>query len=330
MRIGDIFSTKDSVGVAVVNLKVPRIISTLEILENCNKIIGMIENLKNGYPGLDLVIFPEYSLQGTSSNIDEMERKALTIPGPETDLLSDTCKSNSVWGVFSIAGEVNPKGLPYNTMILIDDKGNIVQKYRKIMPWTPKELWTPGNEIYVSEGPKGIKISLLICDDSNYPELWRECSAKGAELVCIGEGAMYPVKDIHIDLMKSMSFVNNIYAAVSNLTGNDGTYTYFGKSAVYGFDGHIVSSLDGEINGVTYAELSISQIREIRKEWVAENHIYKLLHRGYSGLSISDINLAGLHSCPFEFYKNWVENPKELATKVERDTNLKQKLEYWR
>ncbi len=58
-----------------------------EVLDNCAIIANMINGTKRAYPGLDLIVFPEYSTQGFHP--EKWSELTTTIDGPEVAIFAE-------------------------------------------------------------------------------------------------------------------------------------------------------------------------------------------------------------------------------------------------
>jgi amidase len=241
----------DAVGVAVVNYRMPRLRTQLEVLANAHKIRQMIEGLKLGLPGLDLVIFPAYSTHGLLHDGAEAVHVARGIPGDETAVLARACRNAGVWGVFSLTATHAAARLgqaPGNTLILMNDRGEIVQTQQMHRAGQDGK---PG----VCPGPKGMTV-MLAPDDGDATD---ESPDGQPELIvgCPGEPDAAPTP-------QALARARHSYVAVANASGFDGMRCHFGRSAVIGFDGHTLGECGEEDYGIQFVQLSKRLIRQAR------------------------------------------------------------------
>lgn len=177
----------------------------------------------------DLVVLPEtLTYYGTGLSMVDC---AEPIPGPSTKYFSELSKQHNL---YLVAGLVErDQHLVYNVAVLLGPDGEIVGKYRKVcLPRGEiEEGIQPGKDYPVFETRFG-KVGMMVCYDGFFPEVARELSNRGAEVIA------WPVWGCNPLLAAARACENHIYLVSSTYTAPSANWTI---SAVYGQDGQVLT-----------------------------------------------------------------------------------------
>lgn len=307
--LGGLNKTKHGVVIGMVQLQLPNVVTPADLKAQSERVASLVGKARRGYPSMDLVVFPEYSLHGLS--MDTNPAIMCTLDGPEVALLRKACVEHSIWGCFSLM-EKNPHGNPYNSGIIVDQQGEIRLYYRKLHPWVPVEPWEPGNlGIPVCDGPNGSKLALIICHDGMFPEMARECAYKGAEIMIRTAGYTAPIRHAWQITNQANAFQNLMVTASVCMCGSDGTFDSMGEAMIVDFDGVSMAHGGGRPDEIVCAEVRPDLVREARRTWGVENNIYQFGHRGYVAVR------GGARDCPYTFMKDLVAERYRLPWESE-------------
>lgn len=154
----------------------------------------------------DVILFPEgMTVVGNGKSYVEV---AESIPGPTTKRLGELArqkKSYIVAGIYEGEGKA-----VYNTAVLIDRKGNVAGKYRKV--YLPREEYerglTPGKSFPVFDTDFG-RVGIMICYDVFFPDPAKALAAQGAEMILL------PIWGGDETLAKARAIENRIFLVTS-------------------------------------------------------------------------------------------------------------------
>jgi predicted amidohydrolase len=138
---------------------------------------------------VDIACFPETIFYGWVN--PDAHTRARPIPGADSDIL---CRLAGQQGVYLCAGieEKDGENL-YDSALLIDDKGQILLKHRKIVLLS--ELMTPpyasGREVKVAETKFG-RVGVLICADTHEQQILEQMASLKPALVLVPYGYAAP------------------------------------------------------------------------------------------------------------------------------------------
>jgi deaminated glutathione amidase len=232
--------------------------------------------------GAKLVGLPEnFAFMGRD---EERIAGAETLDGPTLSALREVARRRAVHVLAgSIAERVEAPGKTANTSALIADDGAIVAAYRKIhlfdvaIPdgarYAESETVEPGDRAVLAPSTLG-RIGLTVCYDLRFPELYRQLSALGAEILCVPAAfTLFTGKDHWEVLLRARAIENLAYVLAPAQAGrHSANRVTFGNAMVVDPWGVVLARCPAEGEGVCVAPVRRERIEQVRRELPSLKH----------------------------------------------------------
>jgi predicted amidohydrolase len=194
----------------------------------------------------DLVVLGE--TVPTASLKPNVVQFAEPVPGPSTDYFGGLAAKHKLHIALSLYERDGH--LVYNTAVLLGPDGKLIGKYRKVcLPHGEVEKGiAPGHDYPVFDTAFG-KVGLMVCYDGFFPEVARELSNRGAEVIA------WPVWGCDPLLARARACENHVYLVSSTFTAAENDWMI---SAVFDRAGTPIAKA-GKWGTVAVAEVDLAQ-----------------------------------------------------------------------
>ncbi len=210
--------------IAGIQMKVSAIHSNVETMKL------KLDILMNIYPWVEMVVFSELCGFGP------LTHTAQEVPSDFEAEMQKMAAKHKIWllpgSVFEKAGDKT-----YNTATVINPKGEIVSRYRKMFPFYPYEVGvTSGEEFCVFDVPEVGRFGVSICYDMWFPETTRTLTVMGAEVILHPTLTGTIDREIELSIVRASAAQNQCY--IFDINGLDAGGS--GQSIVCGPDGRVL------------------------------------------------------------------------------------------
>ncbi|HZK87030.1 MAG TPA: carbon-nitrogen hydrolase family protein [Syntrophomonas sp.] len=238
---------------------------------NLDKATQMI---KEASQQANLLVLPE--IFNAPYQTDLLAQYAEPIPGPTTNLLAALAKEQQILLVGGSIAEIDADGKIYNSSCVFDPSGKMIGHHRKLhlfdieipgqIVFKESAVFTPGEDLQMIDY-EGLSLSVLICYDIRFPELARQATLAGAQLIVVPAAFNLTTGPAHWELlMRSRALDNQLFViAASPARNQSASYQAWGHSMIVDPWGKIL--VEGGIQEeILYAEINLAQLRKVRQE----------------------------------------------------------------
>ncbi|OUM43392.1 carbon-nitrogen hydrolase family protein [Arthrobacter sedimenti] len=217
--------------------------------------------------GSGLIVFPEESMF-SMGEVEGSLRQA--VDADWSSFVQQLSFLAAEHRIAIVAGGYEPSGeeRPFNTLVLIDATGRIVDTYRKLHLF---DAFSYSESTRIKPGDGGIKIAdlgdvrvgLMTCYDLRFPELARALADAGADLICVPAAWFKGEHKIeHWEtLLKARAIENTLWVAAA---GTSSGHT-IGHSAIIDPMGVPQVHLEDEDRGLATTDVTRRRVDDVRE-----------------------------------------------------------------
>jgi predicted amidohydrolase len=152
------------------------------------------------------------------------------------------------------------------TSTLVDREGAELLNYAKVHLFgeDERQAFSPAAEPPAVVDFHGIKTSMVICYDVEFPEAVRAAAVRGAELLLVPTALSQGFDSVPQVLLRARALESQLTVAYANHAGEEDGCAFLGGSVIAGPDGSLLAAA-GPAPGLLYAEVSAASARDARE-----------------------------------------------------------------
>ena len=234
--------------------------------------------------GANLAVLPEnFAFMGLA----DADKRRIAEPegdGPIQSFMAHTARRLGIW----VVGGTMPLQLPSQTRVaaaclVYDASGALAARYDKVhlfdvsIPgkrenYRESANISPGKSVKIVDTPIG-RVGLSVCYDIRFPELYRQLSAAGAQILAVPSAFTGPTGRAHWEpLLRARAIENLCYVVAPAQSGfhESGRETY-GDSMIVDYWGRVVRRLPRG-QGCIVCDLDLERQAQVRSSFPALEH----------------------------------------------------------